>query len=86
MNQETCNQFFDKLFEAGKLQREAFLLLAPEKARPHLAVIGDEMDAMSRECLTACMQLGQNLFRCFAGTSESGQSERVHKVDIEGQD
>ena len=86
MKEDTCNQFFNKLIEAGKLQREAFLMLAPESTRPHLMIIGDEMDAMTRECLTSCTRFGQDLFRCFAGTTASTPSERVHKVDIEGQD
>ncbi len=86
MKQEACYQFFDKLIEAGKLHREAFLMLAPEGMRPHLAVIGEEMDAMTRECLTACTRMGQDLFRCFAGVTGSAPSERVHKVDIGGQD
>ncbi len=85
MKQEACNQFFNKLIDAGKLQREAFLLLVPENVRPHLAVIGDEMDAITREGLTACTRFGQDLFRWFAGAG-SAPSERVHKVDIEGQD
>lgn len=85
MKQDACNQFFNKLIDAGKLQREAFLLLVPEEMRPHLTVIGDEMDAMTRECLSACTRFGHDLFRCFAGAG-SAPSERVHKVDIEGRD
>lgn len=86
MELETCNLFFDKLIEAGRLQREAFLMLAPEKVRAHLTVIGNEMDVMNRECLTACTRCGQDLFRCMAGATKAPPSERVHKVDIEGQD
>jgi hypothetical protein len=86
MKQEACTQFFDKLIDAGKLQREAFLMLAPEEMRPHLTVIGDEMDAMTRECLAACTRFGHDLFRYVAGAAGSAPSERVHKVDIEGQD
>ena len=86
MKQEACNQFFDKLIDAGKLQREAFLMLVPKGVRPHLTVIGDEMDAMTREGLAACTRLGYNLFQSVAGGAGSASSERVHKVDIEGQD
>jgi hypothetical protein len=70
MNQE----FITKLWEAKKLEREAFQSLIPEKTRKHVEVIENEMKALIKECLFENM------------TKENGETNtsenKAKKVDI----
>lgn len=79
MNPNRNSAFLEKWMEARKLEKEALMMLLPDKLKGHLDVIGKELKAILMECV---LDLGTDHK---VGTSESDQSRdkgKVHKVDI----
>jgi len=61
-------QVIEKLIEAKRLEKEAFMMLLPEKMQKHLEVIGNEVKAM--------------LLDYILDVNEEEKSPKVKKVDI----
>lgn len=70
-------EFIEKMMEAKKLEKEALMMLFPDKVKGHLDVVGKELKSMVMECL---------LDSSTGHTSEAKRSQgkdKVKKVDIE---
>lgn len=80
MNNQTANQFIEKIKEAKRLEMEAIMLLVPSDVKPHLEVIGKEIKAIVMETIVNIMKnQGEE-------ASEKDQTERqskTNKVNIE---
>lgn len=71
-------EFIDKMLQAKKLEKEAWLSVLPESQRKHLQVIGKEMGEMLRE------YVAETVFTKGTGKKESKAEEKtVKKVIIE---
>jgi hypothetical protein len=75
------HEFADKMKEARKLEKEAFMLLLPENIRGHVEVIEKEMKAILRESVSDCIKecLGDK------GNQTDGQESsksKINKVEI----
>ena len=73
-------EFIEKMMEAKKLEKEALMLLFPDKVKGHLDVIGKELKSMLMECVL------DSSTEPVEGTSEAKRSQgkdNVKKVDIE---
>lgn len=75
------HEFADKMKEARKLEKEAFMLLLPENIRGHVEVIEKEMKAILRESVSDCIKecLGDKGNQ--TGGQESSKS-KINKVEI----
>jgi len=73
-------EFLEKMMEAKKLEKEALMMLFPDKVVGHLDVVGKELKSMLMECLLDSRKgLVEN-------TSEANRGQgrnKVKKVDIE---
>jgi len=71
--------FLEKMMEAGRLQKEAILLLLPDKTKAHFTVIGHELKSMLMECLVdGCINIRQTA----AESGKDSSNGHVRKVDI----
>ncbi len=70
-------EFIDKMKEAKKLEKEAYMLILPENVRGHVEVIEREMKAMFLEGIAECV-MGKTEDAKSSGAAQS----KVHKVDI----
>lgn len=71
-------EIIEKLQAAGKLQREALMLLMPESVRGHLEIIGQEVKAVTAELL-----LGVFFQKTGDTASPKAGEQKVKKFDIE---
>lgn len=79
MNSQENKVFIEKLMAAKQLEKEALMMLLPDKMKSHLDVIGKEVRSMMTEMI-------QEIFTEQPETTEKAtdqQSEKVKKVDIE---
>jgi hypothetical protein len=73
-------EFIEKMMEAKKLEKEALMMLLPDKVKGHLEVVGKELKSMLMECVL------DSSTRHDENTSESKRSQgkdKVKMVDIE---
>ena len=73
-------EFLEKMIEAKKLEKEALMMLFPDKVKGHLEVLGKELKSMMMDCIPD-LSTGP-----VENTSESKRSQgkdKVKKVDIE---
>jgi len=77
---EARAEFMEKFMEAKRLEKEAFMMLVPNRVRGHLEVIKKEAGEMFMECM---MEL---FVREKASTREAGKETeggKVKKVTID---
>jgi hypothetical protein len=70
-------EFVDKMIEAKRLEKEAFMTVLPENVRGHVDVIEKEMKAILMESMSDCI-LNVNRDKKDAEPAKS----KVHKVEI----
>lgn len=80
MSQENVKEkFMETFMEAKRLEKEAFMMLIPERVKEHLDVIKNEATAMFGECLVEILAQRKSSKQ---EAKEGTQKGKVTKVTI----
>lgn len=81
MNHKINVAFLEKIMEAKQMEKEALMMLLPDKMKGHLEVIGKEVKAMFIDCLLEMNS--DHVTGAGSGRTDHSQSkDKVRKVDI----
>ena len=77
------NEIIEKLIEAKKLEKEALMMLLPEKLQGHLEVIGNEVKAMLLDCVEELNMKDDEKQSANKESNKDKSPSKVRKVDID---